>query len=202
MTKPHRRVGCGELAEGSSDWSSRCCWMRLELAGDHGPSVAAVCHRAADLLGEDPLCARQRQEPLARAWSVWPYVLTRAYPTIIADPLPAYCSGSRWSLHLHLSRRRVGLRGAQGNHRAGGDPRSREGSQFFSACPEPRPQDSVCLRDGQSPPAPHLQVRPFEPWCEPTRARCICVATCVCDFAASASRRRPLCPTKRPIERR
>ena len=60
--------------------------MRLELAGDHGPSVAAVCHRAADLLGEDPLCARSGKSRLLGV-TVWPYVLTRAYPTIIADPL-------------------------------------------------------------------------------------------------------------------
>jgi hypothetical protein len=96
-----------------------------------------------------------------------------------------------------FSRRRVGLRAAQETIR---DP-ARE-ANFFGFPGTASSRQRLFCGTGLSPPAPHLQVRPFEPWCEPTRARCICVATCVCDFAASASRRRPLCPTKRPIERR
>jgi len=96
-----------------------------------------------------------------------------------------------------FSRRRVGLRGAQETIR---DP-ARE-ANFFGFPGTASSRQRLFCGTGLSPPAPHLQVRPFEPWCEPTRARCICVATCVCVFAASASRRRPLCPTKRPIERR
>ena len=41
------------------------------------------------------------------------------------------------------------------------------GSPIFSACREPRPQDSVCFagRASRPPPAPHPSaVRPFEPW--------------------------------------
>ena len=88
-----------------------------------------------------------------------------------------------------FSRRRVGLRGAQETIR---DP-ARE-ANFFGFPGTASSRQRLFCGTGLSPPAPHLQVRPFEPWCEPTRARCICVATGVCDFAASASRRRPLCP--------
>jgi hypothetical protein len=80
-----------------------------------------------------------------------------------------------------FSRRRVGLRGAQETIR---DP-ARE-ANFFGFPGTASSRQRLFCGTGLSPPAPHLQVRPFEPWCEPTRARCICVATCVCDFAASA----------------
>jgi hypothetical protein len=88
-----------------------------------------------------------------------------------------------------FSRRRVGLRGAQETIR---DP-ARE-ANFFGYPGTASSRQRLFCGTGLSPPAPHLQVRPFEPWCEPTRARCICVATGVCDFAASASRRGPSAP--------
>jgi len=75
----------------------------------------------------------------------------------------------------------VGLRGAQETIR---DP-ARE-ANFFGFPGTASSRQRLFCGTGLSPPAPHLQVRPFEPWCEPTRARCFCVATCVCDFAASA----------------
>ena len=80
-----------------------------------------------------------------------------------------------------FSRRRVGLRGAQETIR---DPARK--ANFFGFPGTASSRQRLFCGTGLSPPAPHLQVRPFEPWCEPTRARCICVATCVCDFAASA----------------
>ena len=43
MTKPHWRVGCGKLAEASSNLVlAQCCWMGLELAGDHDPSANSL----------------------------------------------------------------------------------------------------------------------------------------------------------------
>ena len=103
-------------------------------------------------------------------------MLTRAYPTIIADPLPAYCSGSPMvPPFVPQSSARRSARGA-GKPSAPGRGRSAipRGKPIFFGLPGTASSRQRLFDGTGNRPQPLIfQVRPFEPWCEPTRARCI-----------------------------